>query len=37
MDILDINTDDLRKYVSMAEKANTNINEAYKILDKIVY
>ena len=36
MDILDINTDDLRKYVSMAEKANTNINEAYKILDKIV-
>ena len=23
MDILDINTDDLRKYVSMAEKANT--------------
>ena len=36
MDILDINTDDLRKYVSMAKKANTNINEAYKLLDKIV-
>lgn len=35
MDILDINTDELRNYVSIAKKASRNIDQATKLLQQI--